>query len=134
MAFRKCNPSSLRIPITHVLFLHFQVSGVFQESNYNSHVQRYSHMSFPWLIPPKAKRFFNNPDSFWSVMMVSLLFILVKLQTIHLYKLGAAIVLKYSGRAMWFGPVLGQHLWQLSRLAWKNNNVNLYVLKGIKIA
>ena len=81
MAFGKFNPSSFRMPIIHVLFLHFQVSGVFQESNYNSHVQRYSHMSFPWLIPPKAERFFNNPDSFWSVMMVSLLFIPDKLQT-----------------------------------------------------
>ena len=25
---------------------------------------------------------------------------------------------------MGFGPVLGQHLWQLSRLAWKRKNVN----------
>ena len=35
-----------------------------------------------------------------------------------------AIVLKYSGYVMWFGPVLDQHLWQLSRLAWKHKNVN----------
>ena len=40
-------------------------------------------------------------------------------------------VLKYSGHAMWFGPVLGQHLWQLSRLAWKHMNVNAtYLLSG----
>ena len=51
------------------------------------------------------------------------------------------IVLEYSGHAMWFGPVLGQHLWQLSRLARKHNaiwNVNatylLFILEGIKIA
>ena len=31
---------------------------------------------------------------------------------------------KYSGHAMWFGPVLGWHVWQLSRLAWKHKNVN----------
>ena len=54
--------------------LHFQVSNVFHESNYMSHVQRYSHMSFPWLIPTKAKRFFNNPDSFLTVMLVSWFF------------------------------------------------------------
>ena len=35
-----------------------------------------------------------------------------------------AIVLKYSGHAMWFGLVSGQHLCQLSRLAWKHMNVN----------
>ena len=26
--------------------------------------------------------------------------------------------------AMWFGPVLGKHLWQLSRLVWKHKNIN----------
>ena len=31
------------------------------------------------------------------------------------------IFLKYSAHAMWFGLVSGQHLWQLSRLAWKHN-------------
>ena len=30
---------------------------------------------------------------------------------------GGAIVIKYSGHAMWFGPILGKNLWQLSRLA-----------------
>ena len=59
-------------------------------------------MSFPWLIPPKAERFFNNPDSFWSVMMVSLIFIPVKLQTIHLYKLGAAIMKDPFGTVNFF--------------------------------
>ena len=49
-----------------------------------------------------------------------------------------SIVLKYSGHAaMWFGPVLGQHLWQLKRLAWKHKNVNAtylpFILEGIKI-
>ena len=46
-------------------------------------------------------------------------------------------VLKYSGHAVWFGPVLGQHLWQLSTLAWKHKNVNatylLFIFEGIKI-
>ena len=50
----------------------------------------------------------------------------------------STIVLKYSGHAMWFGPVLGQQLWQLSRLAWKRKNVNatylLFILEEIKIA
>ena len=45
------------------------------------------------------------------------------------------IVLKYSVHAMWFGSVLGQHLWQLSRLAWKHKNVNItyliFILEGI---
>ena len=49
-----------------------------------------------------------------------------------------AIVLKYSGHAMWFWPVLGQHLWQLNRLAWKHKNFNatylLFLLEGFKIA
>ena len=31
-----------------------------------------------------------------------------------------SIVIKYSGHARWFGLGLGQHLWQLSRLAWKH--------------
>ena len=48
------------------------------------------------------------------------------------------IVIKYSGHAMWFGPVLGQNLWQLSRLAWKHKHVNatylLFILEEIKIA
>ena len=48
------------------------------------------------------------------------------------------IVVKYSGHDMWFGPVLGQHLWQLSKLAWKYKNVNatylLFILEGIKTA
>ena len=39
---------------------------------------------------------------------------------------------------MWFGSVLGQHLWQFSKLAWKHKNVNatylLFILEGIKIA
>ena len=52
--------------------------------------------------------------------------------------ISCGIVLKYSGHAMWFGPVLGQHLWQVSRLAWKHKNVNatylLFILEGIKIA
>ena len=52
--------------------------------------------------------------------------------------MGITIVLKYSGHAMWFGPVLGQHLWTPSRLAWKHKNVNatylLFLLEGIKIA
>ena len=30
-----------------------------------------------------------------------------------------------SGYAMWFGLVFGQHLWQLSELAWKDKNVLL---------
>ena len=48
------------------------------------------------------------------------------------------IVIKFSGHAMWFGPVLGQNLWQLSRLAWKHKHVNatylLFLLEEIKIA
>ena len=44
----------------------------------------------------------------------------------------------YSGHAMCFGLILGQHLWQLSWLAWKHKNVNatylLFILEGIKIA
>ena len=38
--------------------------------------------------------------------------------------LSETIVIKYGGHAVWFGPVLDQHLWQLSRLAWKQKNVN----------
>ena len=41
-----------------------------------------------------------------------------------LKKKGLHIVLKYSGHAMWFRLILGQHLSQLSRLAWKHKNVN----------
>ena len=50
------------------------------------------------------------------------------------YMLGV-IVLKYSGHAMRFGQVLGQHLWQLSWLAWEHKNVNAtyFLIKGIKI-
>ena len=53
------------------IWIYFQVSNVFHEENYMSHAQRYNHMSFPWLVPPKVKRFFTNPDSIWSVMLVS---------------------------------------------------------------
>ena len=56
----------------------------------------------------------------------------------HLVLIFQIIVVKYSGHDMWFGPVCGQHLWQLSRLAWKHKNVNatylLFILEGIKIA
>ena len=44
---------------------------------------------------------------------------------------GLIIVLWYSGHAMWFGPVLGQHIWQLSRLAWKHKNVKATYLACI---
>ena len=47
------------------------------------------------------------------------------------------IVLNYSGHVMWFWPVLGQHLWQLKRLAWKHKNVYptwlLFIFEGVKI-
>ena len=40
--------------------------------------------------------------------------------------------------AMWLRPVLGQHLLQLGRLAWKHKNVNatylLFIFEGIKRA
>ena len=51
--------------------------------------------------------------------------------------MGLSIVIKYSGHAMWFGPVLGKNLWQLSRLACKHKHVNttylLFTLEEIKI-
>ena len=49
-----------------------------------------------------------------------------------------AIVIKYSGHAIWSGPILRQNLWQLSRLAWKHKHANatylLFILEEIKIA
>ena len=41
-------------------------------------------------------------------------------------------VLKYNGHAMWFGPVLGQHLWHLSMLAWKQCNLSaIYIGRNL---
>ena len=49
-----------------------------------------------------------------------------------------AIVIKYSGLAIGFGPFLGENLWQLSRLSWKHKPVNEtylpFILEEIKIA
>ena len=51
---------------------------------------------------------------------------------------GMIIVIKYSGHAIWFGPILRQNLWQLNRLAWKHKHVNAtylpFILEEIKIA
>jgi hypothetical protein len=44
---------------------------------------------------------------------------------------GITIAIKYSGHAIWFGPILRQNLWQLSRLPWKHKHVNATYLPFI---
>ena len=52
-------------------------------------------------------------------------------------RIDMTIVIKHSGHAMLFGPILGENLWQLSRLAEKHKHVNAtylpFILEEIKI-